>query len=215
MPAETGKTGMRIRHIIGSVATALVVLAAATPVAAAPNAEHGQPVPMAFARSGDVWLSTGTQTVKVTVDGDNTWPRISPNHRELAYVHDGDIFVADISHIQSVFPSDQLTYQHDAGGPSWSPDGSYLAYRTGDAHRGTLVLLRLHSARCGPRSDPGCQRAPSARRRPWPDSSGQMCQPPSRRHGLRCVTPPLSPGRRMVSRSRFPTVTASPPMWIV
>jgi TolB protein len=144
MPAER-ESGMRIRHIIASVATAVAILSAATSVAAS-SPQHGQPVPMAFTRAGDVWLSTGSQTVRVTVDGDNTWPRISPNHRELAYVHDGDLFVADIGHIQNVFPSDQLTDQHDAGGPSWSPDGSYLAYRTGDAHRGTLVLLRLHSA---------------------------------------------------------------------
>ena len=181
---------MRIRHIIGSVATALVVLSAASPVAAAASTEHGQPVPMAFTRSGDVWLSTGTETVKVTLDGDNAWPRISPNHRELAYVHDGDIFVSDISHIQSVFPSDQLTNQHDAGGPSWSPDGSYLAYRTGDAHRGTLVLLRLHSASAALHAALGPRLAASAAR--VPQTVARFTRPAT---AEATVAPPLSPLR--------------------
>lgn len=114
------------------------VLLSATPAQAAP-----QPVPMAFMNVGDIWLADGTQTFRVTETGGTSWPKISPDRMKVAFVRAGDIFIAHIGDGPTNISSVQVTHSGDAGAPSWSPHGDYLAYRAGDVHTGTLTIVRV------------------------------------------------------------------------
>ncbi|NUR28195.1 MAG: hypothetical protein HOV83_20530, partial [Catenulispora sp.] len=129
---------MRARSIL--IAAATMAAAIAFPVAAHAAGPGGS---LAFVRDGDIWLTRAGKTTRITTDKGNSWPRLSPDGYRIAYTHNGDIRLATIA--DEPF-SEELTHGGDAGGPSWSPDGAYLAYKTGDTHTGNLTLVRLSSS---------------------------------------------------------------------
>ncbi|WP_027345602.1 TolB-like translocation protein [Hamadaea tsunoensis] len=137
---------MRVRSILLAAATVAATVAP-TPAAALafPAAAHaaGPGGSIAFVRDGDIWLTRAGKTTRITQDKGNSWPRLSPDGYVIAYTHKGNIRIATIA--DEPF-SDELTHGGDAGGASWSPDGTYLAYKTGDTHTGNLTFVRLSSS---------------------------------------------------------------------
>jgi hypothetical protein len=183
------------------IAVASVTVAIATvglPAAAASAAaEHGQPVPMAFLQRGDVWVATGHETVRVTHDGTgNSWPRVSPDRTEIAYTHNGDIWLAHITKPSNIL-SERITTGGDANGTSWAPDGSYIAYKTGNTHTGNLVLLRLHNPSPAVAAALGAAARHVAIRTPFVVAKGVAAHPvrAHRAAGATAPTPAFSPLR--------------------
>jgi serine/threonine-protein kinase len=74
------------------------------------------------------WLdSTGGMQPLITAPGQYATPRLSPDGRRLAFVKDGDIFVAD-SERNTVT---QVTFTGRAAIPVWAPDGKHIAFSLG------------------------------------------------------------------------------------
>ncbi|NUT32048.1 MAG: hypothetical protein HOV79_03130 [Hamadaea sp.] len=136
-------------RLIVSMVAALAAILSAVPAAAAspaPVARSEPPAPIAFLQRGDVWLSTYSETFRVTTEGANSWPRLSPDRQHIAYTHAGNVRIAYVGSGPGSISVAEVTQGGDAGGVAWSPDGTHLAYRTGDVHTGLLVRLRLSSA---------------------------------------------------------------------
>ncbi|MEV6970491.1 hypothetical protein AB0M47_35830 [Hamadaea sp. NPDC051192] len=133
---------MRIRAITLAVAS-LIAVTPAHAYAASP------PDPIAFVRNGNVWVRTASKTFPVSQHGHAVWPRLSPDKTEVAYAESGNITVAYIGGGPENVYTTELTHGKDAGGPAWSPDGRFLAYRAGDVYSGMLTILRLGSAESG------------------------------------------------------------------
>ncbi|MEV0274507.1 hypothetical protein AB0H43_37530 [Hamadaea sp. NPDC050747] len=133
---------MRIRAVTLAVAS-LIAITPAQAFAASP------PDPIAFIRGGDVWVRTAAKTFQVSSQGHAAWPRLSPDKTEIAYAESGNVTVAYIGAGPENVYRTELTHGLDAGGPAWSPDGRFLAYRAGGVYSGMLTILRLASAESG------------------------------------------------------------------
>ncbi|GLW32655.1 hypothetical protein Areg01_55930 [Actinoplanes regularis] len=97
-----------------SAILALAPTAPATPVL---------PNPVAYVRSGDVYVSSGPAEKRITTGGGYARPRWSPDGRQLAVLKSGRLWImkADGSGLR------RLT-NRAAAGASWSPDGKWLAF---------------------------------------------------------------------------------------
>ncbi|WP_412538275.1 hypothetical protein R8Z50_20750 [Longispora sp. K20-0274] len=104
--------------------------------------EAGPPRPFVFVQGGDVFLTDRTGTFRITTSGGASWPRISPDRTRIAYAQAGDVWVADVSDSGGHIAFTRISHDGRAGGPSWSPRGDRLAYRSGTAHHGTTVLAK-------------------------------------------------------------------------
>ncbi|NUR73160.1 MAG: hypothetical protein HOU81_20270 [Hamadaea sp.] len=133
---------MRIRAITLAVASLIVITPAQAHAASPPD-------PIAFVRGGDVWVRTAAKTFPVSHGGHAVWPRLSPDKSQIAYAESGNVVIAYIGGGPENVYSTELTHGKDAGGPAWSPDGRFLAYRAGEVHSGLLTILRLGSAESG------------------------------------------------------------------
>ncbi|GIG60065.1 hypothetical protein Lfu02_44370 [Longispora fulva] len=134
------ESGRVVRPLVGAAVAVLAALGTAGPVA---GASVPPPRPMVFAQDGDVFLTDRTGTFRITTGGGNTWPRISPDHGRIAYTHAGDVWIADVSDPGGHISFLQVSHDGRAGGAAWSPRGDRLAYRTGTAHQGTVVLANV------------------------------------------------------------------------
>ncbi|MGY0232118.1 TolB family protein [Longispora urticae] len=95
---------------------------------------------VAFARDGNIHVRAedGT-TSQVTRDGLSSWPWWSPKDpSQLAYVHAGDLWLANIYENGEVSRW-QITHGRHASGPAWSPDARWLAFLDG----GRLYRVRV------------------------------------------------------------------------
>jgi len=106
--------------------TALVGGTAALLVATAAHAATATPTfdkLVAYARDGAIYTSRGSTEKRVTGPEGNGRPRWSPNGRQLAYLHAGELWAmnADGSRKHRVTPG-------RAAGPAFSPDGQWIAY---------------------------------------------------------------------------------------
>ncbi|MFF5231017.1 TolB family protein [Dactylosporangium sp. NPDC000521] len=105
--------------MIGSTAA---TAATATPGAsAAPAAIGGKTV--AYVRAGVIYSSDGYNEVRLTEDEVNARPRFSPDGTKLTYLHNDTVWVMNADGSGKRQVSDRV-----AGGASWSPDGSWIAY---------------------------------------------------------------------------------------
>jgi Tol biopolymer transport system component len=119
-----------VAAVLAGVLVAMSTPAAAT--AAYPSAA------ITFIRDGDVWLQKGPMAYGLTESGGASWPHLSPDGREIAFVYGGDIWIAGVIPGKPIL---RLTKGANAGGPSWSPDGKWIAYRSGDTHVGILYRV--------------------------------------------------------------------------
>jgi len=93
--------------------------AAATDSAKA--ATEGKPV--VYVRGGVIYRSNGDGEGALTEDEVNARPRFSPDGTKLAYLHNGTVWVMGADGEDKHQVSDRA-----AGGPSWAPDGAWIAY---------------------------------------------------------------------------------------
>ncbi|HEY1219484.1 MAG TPA: protein kinase [Bryobacteraceae bacterium] len=88
------------------------------------------------------WLdSTGGMQPLITAPGQYATPRLSPDGRRLAFVKDGDIFVAD-SERNTIT---QVTFTGRAAIPVWAPDGKHIAFSLG-GNAGGIGWIRSDGA---------------------------------------------------------------------
>ncbi|MET7418160.1 hypothetical protein [Dactylosporangium sp. NPDC005555] len=89
--------------------------------AATAGATDGKTV--AYVRAGVIYSSNGTTETRLTEDEVNARPRFSPDGAKLAYLHNDTVWVMNADGSDKHQVSDRA-----AGGPSWSPDGKWIAY---------------------------------------------------------------------------------------
>jgi TolB protein len=103
-----------------------------------------------FVKEGDVWVWSDGRARQLTTGGTWRQPQWSPDGSEIAYVYRGtsfsEIFVmnADGSNNRrlTASQSSQLTDNDWVFRPTWSPNGSQLAYVSdGDSYNPTLWLM--------------------------------------------------------------------------
>jgi TolB protein len=113
----------RVAAIAVTTATAATTawLAGALLPGAAQAAGAATPT-VAYLRTGDIYVATGTIVHRLTTTGGNTRPHWSPDGGRIAYLHAGAVWVmnADGAAKQRVATA--------SGAPSWSPDGRWLAF---------------------------------------------------------------------------------------
>jgi serine/threonine-protein kinase len=86
-----------------------------------------------------VWLDSSGATRPLMTTSANSYPRLSPDGRKLAFVNNrADLYVYDL---QRDTPT-RLTFQGDAQLATWTPDSQHLAYVSGSA----LVWMRAAGA---------------------------------------------------------------------
>ncbi|HUB41821.1 MAG TPA: hypothetical protein VMA72_23500 [Streptosporangiaceae bacterium] len=107
------------------------VLCIAAPPGAAQAAYPGGNGLIAFVRGGNIYTINPAHAagslLRLTRDGRASGPRWSPNGKQLAYVHRGNLWVmnADGSHKKRL--TDAAPRYTDSR-PTWSPNGRYLAF---------------------------------------------------------------------------------------
>jgi TolB protein len=111
-PAATAKV---------ATATAASTKAASTKVATAKAGTIEASV--AYVRGGDVFVGRGAVEARLTSDGGWSRPRYSPDGQSLALLRGGQLWV-----MKADGSGKRLVTSRPAAGPSWSPDGRWLAF---------------------------------------------------------------------------------------
>jgi Tol biopolymer transport system component len=90
--------------------------------------------PVAYVRSGNVYVSSGATEKRLTDGGGHARPRWSPNGARLAYLRGGRLWVMNANGSGQRRVSDRA-----AAGPAWSPDGRWLAFAATGCTGGPIV----------------------------------------------------------------------------
>ena len=101
-----------------------------------------------YVRAGVIYSSDGVTETRLTEDEVNARPRFNPAGTKLAYLHNGTVWVMDADGGGKRQVSDRT-----AGGPSWSPDGQWIAYAALSCTGGPGVL-RVRADGIGAASEP-------------------------------------------------------------
>jgi Tol biopolymer transport system component len=124
--------------------TVAAILATWAPAAQAAPAANG---PVAYVRDGAIYVATGATEKRLTSDNVNSRPRLSPDKRRLAYVHNGTVWAMNIDGSGQRKVSDRV-----GGGPAWSPDGRWIAF-AGLSCTGGPGVYKVSSTVRGARSE--------------------------------------------------------------
>jgi TolB protein len=113
--------------LAATATTVVTVLCGGTAASAvpAPASAVSLTKSLAYVRSGVIYLSKGATETALTVDAGNSRPRFSPDGRRIAYLHNGTVWVMNADGSAKRQLSSRI-----AGGPSWSPDGTLIAFAT-------------------------------------------------------------------------------------
>jgi TolB protein len=107
----------------GFVLGAAVVATLAAGATAAEAATTTVAKPIAYVRSGVIYLYKNGAETRLTEDQVNSRPRFAPDGRRIAYLHNGTVWVMNADGSGKRQVSDRV-----GGGPSWSPDGTSIAF---------------------------------------------------------------------------------------
>jgi Tol biopolymer transport system component len=121
------------------------ILASWAPAAQAAPAVNG---PVAYVRDGAIYVATGATEKRLTSDNVNSRPRLSPDKRRIAYLHNGTVWAMNINGTGQRKVSDR-----PGSGPAWSPDGQWLAF-AGLSCTGGPGVFRVSSTVPGAKSEP-------------------------------------------------------------
>ncbi|MEV4134777.1 hypothetical protein AB0J72_21715 [Dactylosporangium sp. NPDC049742] len=76
-----------------------------------------------YARAGVVYASTGGHEVRLTEDEVNAEPRLSPDGKRIAYVHNNTVWVMRVNGAGKHQVSDRT-----GTAPAWTPDSTRITY---------------------------------------------------------------------------------------
>ena len=109
------------------VRTAATILAAAGAIAAAPptsaRADATARPEIAYVRNGDIYVSSGRAEKRLTTGGGHARPRWSLDGRRIAYLAAGQLWTMNADG-----GGQRRLTTRAAAGPSWSPDGKWIAF---------------------------------------------------------------------------------------
>jgi Tol biopolymer transport system component len=117
---------MRVKmRVAGTIMLAVLGTAAGALFQTAPVAAAAPVVPslIAYVRAGDVWVSKGAAETKVTTGGGWSRPRFSPDGRSIALLKAGQLWT-----MKADGSAKRRLTTRAASGPSWSPDGTTIAF---------------------------------------------------------------------------------------
>jgi TolB protein len=131
------------------VSTAAILSAVVAPGAAS-AANPGVNGDIAFVRAGNIFIAApGHAATQATTGGSYAWPKWRPGgDGELAFVYQNNVWTGIIDFVtHQVDPEQQISFGGHAGAPSWSPDGSELAYIISpNGFNETMYIARLGSS---------------------------------------------------------------------
>ncbi|MFI1994284.1 hypothetical protein [Actinoplanes sp. NPDC020271] len=78
---------------------------------------------IAYVRSGDVHVSDGHADKRITTGGGYARPRFAPDGKQLAVIRNGQLWT-----LKADGTAPRRVTTRPAAGPSWSPDGKWLAF---------------------------------------------------------------------------------------
>ncbi|WP_436527617.1 hypothetical protein [Actinoplanes sp. HUAS TT8] len=102
--------------MIGTTAVLAALMLIPAPVVSMTN-------PIAYVRSGDLYVSTGSTEKRLTTGGGYARPRFAPGGRQLAAIRNGQLWT-----MKADGTGPRRITTRPAAGPSWSPDGRWLAF---------------------------------------------------------------------------------------
>jgi TolB protein len=117
---------MRVKmRVAGTIMLAVLGTAAGALFQTAPVAAAAPVVPslIAYVRAGDVWVSKGAAETKLTAGGGWSRPRFSPDGRSIALLKAGQLWT-----MKADGSAKRRLTTRAASGPSWSPDGTTIAF---------------------------------------------------------------------------------------
>jgi hypothetical protein len=124
---------MRIRVLAGLTALAASALMLTGLAETAQAAYPGANGLIAFVRSGNIYTinpeapTPGATVVRLTHDGRDSGPRWSPDGQQIAYLHNGNLWIMNANGGHKTRITDQAPAYTDSR-PTWSPNGRYLAF---------------------------------------------------------------------------------------
>ncbi len=119
---------MRFQAIVYGVIALLAALTASAPQPVL-AAGHREGISAAFVRSGDLWLTTGSEERKAAAGPAIATPLWSEDGRWVAYSK-GDSFVKELWLLQVESGKQLLVNRAVSGRYEWAPDAERLAYQT-------------------------------------------------------------------------------------
>jgi Tol biopolymer transport system component len=130
---------------MGAAALAIVGVAAGTLVRPASAAADPPALSrlIAYVRSGDLYVSKGATERRLTVGGGWSRPRFSPDGTTIAVLRAGQLWT-----MKADGSGKRRITTRPAAGPSWSPDGRFIAFASQSCTGGPGVF-RIAAARAG------------------------------------------------------------------
>ena len=148
MRVITRVAGNIVLAVLGAAAGAVIrtaPAAAGTVFRTAPAAAATPAVPslIAYVRAGDVWVSKGATERRLTTGGRWSRPRFSPDGRSIALLRAGRLWT-----MKADGSAKRRLTTRAASGPSWSPDGTTIAFASLSCSGGPGVY-RISATRAG------------------------------------------------------------------